>query len=384
VRDRIGAMFTIYRRHLKACPHRPKGRAHLKCGCPLSLDITTDTGKRRRVSLKTADMARARKRAIALESEDRPPSKAITDAVAAFLDSMSDRAHGTQRNNRRILGHFLALCGAAGVQVVESIDLELIDRYRASRAIAASTWAKELEIIRHFLAYCMARKWIGTNPAKEIRAHKPKPTEKKPYTPEEVVKIIAACDSLGLGAYERLRARAMVLLMRHAALRVSDVALLKRESIQGGKLNMATIKTGAHVRLPLDEVVLEALENLPAPRGEKLSQKIDSVSSYYFWSGNGTTRSAIRDVERTLHRVFELSGVAGAHAHRFRHTLATEIMEREGGDAQVAATILGITPAIVLRHYAQWSIKRQERIESLLQTVFGASLAHEKKQAANA
>ena len=37
---------------------------------------------------------------------------------------------------------------------------------------------------------------------------------------------------------------------------------------------------------------------------------------WYFWSGHGTGRAAIRDVSRTLAAVFKTSGVTNAHAHR--------------------------------------------------------------------
>jgi hypothetical protein len=49
-----------------------------------------------------------------------------------------------------------------------------------------------------------------------------------PYTHEQTVKIIAACDEIGRSSYERRRARAMVLLMRFAGLRIRDVVTLEQ------------------------------------------------------------------------------------------------------------------------------------------------------------
>jgi len=86
-------------------------------------------------------------------------------------------------------------------------------------------------------------------------------------------------------------------------------------------------------------------------------------------------------VTRTLGRVFELSEVAGAHAHRFRHTLATALLEK-GWTTEDVEIVLGSTPDIILRHYAQWTIQRQERITSLAQDVWsGKFLATAKKLA---
>ena len=77
-----------------------------------------------------------------------------------------------------------------------------------------------------------------------------------------------------------------------------------------------------------------------------------------------------------LHRVFELSGVKGAHAHRFRHSLAIDILTTGGTLADVAAA-LGNTEAIVAKHYAPWCTARQERLTEVLGRAFdGAVQSH--------
>ena len=81
----------------------------------------------------------------------------------------------------------------------------------------------------------------------------------------------------------------------------------------------------------------------------------------------------IRDATRTLGAVYSLSGVPGACSHRFRHTLATEVLEL-GGTFEEAADILGDTETIVRKHYAKWSAGRQARITDLM-----ARLWHAKK-----
>jgi integrase len=57
-----------------------------------------------------------------------------------------------------------------------------------------------------------------------------------------------------------------------------------------------------------------------------------------------------------------------AHAHRFRHTLATELLGCGAGFDDVA-DILGKSPEIVRKHYAKWSPGRQARIDELLERV---------------
>jgi hypothetical protein len=63
--------------------------------------------------------------------------------------------------------------------------------------------------------------------------------------------------------------------------------------------------------------------------------------------------------------VFKKSGVMNAHAHRFRHTLATRLLE-QGATFEQIADILGNSPAVVRKHYGKWSKGRQDNIDRLM------------------
>ncbi|MEX2264555.1 MAG: tyrosine-type recombinase/integrase [Bryobacteraceae bacterium] len=312
---------------------------------------------------------------LSLEALHRKPLPAAVDAFLKMQEPII--AHGTMRNYRRVMNHFLAVAAARETRMLDEVLPELIDLYRESRKIAPLTWVKELQVLRHFFGFCCERDWIQKNPAKRVQMPRNlKPKSKAPYTANEIISIIAACDTFGRKAYERTRARAMVLMLRYAALRVSDLATLKRSSVRGGRIVVSTMKTGAPINLPVPAELQRALDMVPLPQGA------DGNCEYFFWSGQGSTRAVIRGVTRTLGAVFRKSGVKGAHAHRFRHTLATEILER-GGTAEDAANILGNSPAMIRKHYAQQSIGRQERIFSLMQTVHaGTQLAQTEKQTA--
>ena len=160
----------------------------------------------------------------------------------------------------------------------------------------------------------------------------------------------------------------MVLLLRYTALRISDVATLERDRVRNGEIFVRTTKNGKPVRLPVHPALQAALDILPLPRGAD-----NRECRYFFWSGNGGRQAVIRDARRTLEAVYAASGVTRACSHRFRHTLATEILEM-GGTFEDAADILGDTEAIIRKHYAKWSAGRQARIASLL-----ARIWHTKK-----
>ena len=362
----------LVRNHSPKCPHALKGPRFLNCKCNLGVDGEIN-GKRHRRSLFTKNLDKAYRKLAELERPGHREPKPLKDAIEAFKASKEDSAHGTKRNHRRTLDNLLGIAKSANVTTLDDVDMETVDLFRAKRRISALTWTKELSILRNFFSFCVSRNWMPFNPAKEIRPPKLKPKPKEPYTEEEVIQILLACDQLGRGPYERDRARAMVLLLRFTGLRISDVATLARDRVRGNRIFLHTMKNGKPVFLPIPPILSETLNGLPKPKGT------EGESRHFFWSGNGTTRAFIRGVTRTLGRVFELSEVEGAHAHRFRHTLATALLEK-GWTTEDVAIVLGSSPNIILRHYAQWTIQRQERISSLAQDVWsGKFLATSKK-----
>ncbi len=229
-----GAMLTIWRRHTAECPHRAKGRDYLKCECPLWADGYIDGRRTLRQSLKTRDMARARKRAVLIESPDGQVYKPLADAIAAYLVNCQHLNTNTQRKYRnRLQKQLQPFCERKGIDAVSELSTEALDEFSAGRKLALTTSARELETLRQFLAFCEARRWISDNPAKRIKTPKNiKPEPVVPYTAAEVEKMLEAAALIGNTDYERLRARAMVLLLRHTALRISDVALLERARIE--------------------------------------------------------------------------------------------------------------------------------------------------------
>jgi integrase len=386
-------MLSLYRRHIKKCPHRREGREHSKCSCPIWCDGELN-GERCRKTLKTRDWQRALRLAERLERPNAERTdlvpcaqpgcnhrvergrcqehrRGLAEAIEAFHAASPDMAHGSMEGYRRILRLFLAHASSQHA-TVDAITPDVINTYRAGRPIVPITWRKELQILHRFFAFCLRRKWISENPTNDVPAPRNiKPTDKDPYTRDDIVKILAATEAIGNEPYERLRARALVLMLRYTALRIGDVATLAKDRIRAGEIYLRTTKAGKVVKLPVHPELQAALEVLPEPRGSA------GESRYFFWSGNGVRRTAVRNATQSLTRVFRRSGVAGSHAHRFRHTLATEILEN-GGTFEEAADVLGNSPDIVRKYYAKWSSRRQERISTLMGRIFGTSVVHEK------
>lgn len=369
-------MLTIWRRHTKTCPYRSRGRSVVKCNCPLSADGYVN-GRRVRRSLGTRDMARARKIAVAFESPDERIYKSVSAGVTAFLDhcDVEGLRFSTCRKYRNTLNRLSAFCDARQLVWIGELTMDVLDAFRASRKLAPIAAVKELQLLRQFCGFCHDRRWAEENAAKRIKPPRNiRPNDVEPYSQVEVNEIISACDQIGKTPYERLRARAMVLLLRYTALRIGDVALLARDRVSADsnrcRIFLRTEKNGKAVFLPIPDELKTALDLVPLPRGSS------DASKYYFWNGVSSERSMKSIVERCLRSVFRRSGVHRAHAHRFRHTLATELLAR-GASFEDVADVLGNSPDVVRKHYAKWSPARQARIDELMKLVHvGAHWRH--------
>ena len=316
-----------------------------------------------------SDMARARKKAVALEDPEEHIFKPVDEAVAAFLGHCASEGltESTISKYRNALGKLQEFCKAGTIDSLTELTTEQLDRFRAGRVLKPITASKELEILRVFLGFCVDRAWVRDNAAKRIKPPRNiKPNEVVPFTAKEITAMLNACSTFGKSQYERLRVRAMVLTLRYTALRIGDVSMLAKDRIskdgEQWRIFLRTEKSGQPVFLPVPPDMKAALDGVPAPLR-------NPESRYFFWNGIGKPKTHKAHVDRALRTLFKTAGVEGAHAHRFRHTLATELLGR-GASFEEVADILGNSPEIVRKHYGKWSSARQSRIDDLMKRVF--------------
>jgi site-specific recombinase XerD len=424
------AELYAFRRHITTCKYFGPGGREVradKCTCPFHVDGLHHAQRVRR-SLKTRSRQIADRRLGELKLEldaqlanapgmqteagarQAPGAAALTvsDAVERFLEThgaigpegkyQGDSERGTWKKYRCALRLLASFCERIGIKTVVGINLDSLEDYRKTRSIGKVSWKVERQTLITFFGFCVSRKWISTNPAKELKAPRNlKPNEVVPYTLQEESQILKSCDEIGGGKYnrsgapyEQLRARAMIMLLRHTALRVSDVCTLRKDAISWDpeqntwRVFLYTQKTGDPVFLPIPAPLKLVLDALPLPRSAPQN------CPYYFWNGQSSRRAVVGIAERTLSAVFKKSGVKDAHAHRYRHTLATRLLE-QGATFEQVADIPGNSPAVVRKHYGKWSKGRQANIDRLMMAHFQSAAvtnsvtnqSHEKTGAVN-
>jgi integrase len=151
------------------------------------------------------------------------------------------------------------------------------------------------------------------------------------------------------GEANQSRIRAFTLVLRWTGLRIRDVVRLQPNAVRNSYVVLRAQKNGKLVKILVPQIVTDEL------------RKIENGSEYYFWSGLGNPKSCVGDWQRTLRRLSEISGVH-IHAHRWRHTFATDLLSKGVPVSEVAA-LLGNSIRIVEKHYNQFIQARQDALD---------------------
>lgn len=239
-------------------------------------------------------------------------------------------------------------------------DLEDPDRLLAFR----KTWTmdssiakqKNQERLKSFFKFCKAQGYLKDDPSASLPSINVSDTDVTlPFTVAEMRSLLSATNELNrhgkYGDGNGRRMLALILLMRFSGLSITDAWTLERHRVDhDGYLNVRRAKTGTWVQSQLPPMVREALLALP-PTGSR---------NHFFWTGRGKKKTAASNADRSLQRVFALSGVSGTHSHRFRDTFAVDLLNRDVS-VNTVALLLGNSPRIVEKHYRPFVRSMQEK-----------------------
>jgi site-specific recombinase XerD len=363
-------MLKPHRRHVKACRHASKGWNYTLCNCPIWADGMLH-GKRFTRSLGTNDWDRAVRRIGKLERGEEVESinldsagRTIASAITAYIAEAELRnlKPSTVISYRRTLNQLVDFTGKIPVA---NLTLERLTAFRARRSMMPRTQRKEIEYLRAFCGFCVTRGWIATNPAKLVKPPRVEEIATRPYTREEIDKLLIACDRIrGMWKSDtpqvRQRARALVLTLLYTGLRCGDVAQLKRSALEpSGHLVLRIMKTEVPLKVLLHPDAAKALRGLPASGGNPV---------YFFWSGNGDIDDCSKSLWRTVSRVGKVAKIH-AHPHRFRDTFAVELLTN-GVDIRTVQQLLGHESIRTTeKHYAHFVAAHQKLLDTAAATL---------------
>jgi integrase/recombinase XerD len=348
-------MLTIYRRHRKSCRQRFDGRGYRRCLCPIWVDGSLN-GFEMRKSLRLRDWQRAQELVRKWEADgkliEKPKPVTVKEACDKFIADAEARhlREPTLYKYRLLFRQLQDFALANRLLCITDFDIDWARRFRASWKNKNIAARKKLEAFRAFFRFVHESGWIPTNPAVHLKPPRITEPPTAPFTREEVASFLKTCDIYPDKA-NAVRLRALVLLLRYSGLRIRDAATLSRDRIQNDKLFLYTAKTGTPVYCPLPPFVVEALKAIPE-------------STYFFWTGLSTPKTAAGNWQSSLKRLFILAGVPEGHPHRFRDTFSVELL-LAGVPIERVSILLGHhSVRITEKHYAPWVRARQEQLEA--------------------
>lgn len=179
-------------------------------------------------------------------------------------------------------------------------------------------------VFSSFFGWLSAEGMIGRNPCASISQIKYKKEVKKPFSAVDLEKIQTACVTV--------RDRALVEFLYSTGCRVSEVSGLDIADIDFDKAECVVTGKGNKERMVyLSPVAMMYLKRY-------LNQR-DDISNALF-IGKGCKRLSKGGIEAVVKRIGISAGVENVHPHRFRRTLATNLLDR-GMNIQDVAKILG-------------------------------------------
>lgn len=263
--------------------------------------------------------------------------------------AMGELARASWNLYAGIAEKFFSWLHQTGVRKMDEITKLVIENYLVERKkgaarnqpLAKSTLIMEMQGLRHIFNLAVEEGVIKVSPLKDIRRIKEDDPDPLPFTADEILRMEEV---------EKTKQGDLVYkLFRHTGMRLGDIAALRWRAIDWDKkvLTWRTQKRGKQVIIPLVPGLYKALKDDYLP-------------------GMGTVlEMGSSKVYRTIKRIGEAAKVEDCHPHKFRTTLATELLAKGATLFDVAA-ILGDTPATVDRYYGAHTAEQRERVRGMM------------------
>lgn len=210
---------------------------------------------------------------------------------------------------------------------VETFDLRLyLSLYKENRKVSNRTLDNIRKTVSSFFSWLNDEGFIGRNPARALKQIKYDKIVRKPFSAVDREKLKNAC--------EFLRDLALTEFLYASGLRVSEVASLNRDSINFLTREATVVgKGGKERKFYLSEVATEYLQ-------QYLASRVDSNQALFASVKAPFERLGKEGIEVAVKRIGRKAGVDNVHPHRFRRTLATDLVKKNV-PIQEVAEILG-------------------------------------------
>lgn len=247
------------------------------------------------------------------------------DMLTSFLTAK--RVEGRSEKTLVRYGYIInKLAKSAGIPLgkIQIGDLRTYLTKEKDRGISDRTLKGERSVFSSFFGWLDKEDVIARNPCANLNPIKYEKKIRIPFSDTDIELMKEVC--------ENSRDRAIIAFLLSTGARISEVCRLNRDDIDYQSLECKVMGKGKKERtVYIDNVASMLLRRYMAER------KDDSAALF---PGKGSERLTDGGVRSMLKRVERISGVENVHPHRFRRTLATNLINH-GMSIQEVAAILG-------------------------------------------
>ncbi len=208
---------------------------------------------------------------------------------------------------------------------VTAFDLRYyLAAYKEKKKVGNRTLDNMRKVLSSFFGWLADEGFIPKNPCRSLKQIKYDKVIRKPFSGEDMEKLRTACTNH--------RDLALVHFLYSTGCRVSEVVMTDIQDVDLASRELVVYGKGGKERVVyLTEVAAMYLE-------QYLSWRTDSSKALF--TGKRSDRIQKNTIENIVRSLGKIAGVENAHPHRFRRTLATNMINN-GAPIQIVQAILG-------------------------------------------
>jgi len=373
-------VITIFVRHSEDCKY--KGDDQWKrCQCPKHFRWTQNSKQyRRKAGCRTWEEAERRKRLLEDTLTGRPTAKAkeapmlVADAVKVFMQAKRNDGlePPTIQKLQKTCDRIREFAEGSGAFTLDSITQIHVTTWPWDKYFGTThSLRTSQERVKSFFRYFHNAGIIAKNPAAAWKRVSGRVEQVSGFSPREYEQIIATAKKSG-----DQKLHALVQLMRFGGLAIIDAACLERSQIIQQKNNYR-IRLASRQKTS-KKAHRQMIDNaVPPAVGRDLVAVLNGNPRYVFWNRAGENaatdtekRDAVKLWQKRVRALLDDAGFPNATSHKFRHTLAIEMI-RHGASFEDVAAALGNTVGVVAKFYShEWAKVRQGRTDKAIKAAW--------------
>lgn len=398
------AYITLYKRHTETCCEKhkwfhtrlenhgapPPDPTFKRCDCPIWFQ-SNENGKQTRWSSKETVWADAEKKKLLIENgkelahQTKADAMTVEQAVDAFMDAKRNAGleEPTLQKLQKTTDRIKDFCAKDGLTNLSDVDMTHVARWDWRQYFnTLHSLITNQERVKSFFRFFHNAGTITKNPTASWQRIKGKTKQVSGFSPAEYQKVLASIPKAGFSPALQARMHALIQLMRHGGLAIIDAATLERTNIRqvGPDYRIALVSRQKTSKKAKPQAIDNAI---PPSVGMALVAVLNGNPRFVFWDGGKTgegsdaeKREAVKYWQKQIRTLLDTAGFPKATSHKFRHTLAIDMI-RHGAKFEDVAAALGNTVGVVEKFYShEWEKQRTGKTDEAIKATWAdASVA---------